>query len=204
MKVCWLWFYYYKWKFHPYIHHWRPLASIVEHYSEEHLLLQRSIPTLHYGEAKALHNTPKLLLSLSLEKILAPKIPLHELWGSIYNKRGWLFNSPLWPLEYPHDSSTSLQKDSLIYIMTLHIPILTLGISLNKITNNITIYTCTHIRKNRVETTWHPNNTKHYDAWVWGNSSSATPTCRFSVTYWFQAWYCVMISPNCMMVSGWK
>ena len=110
MKVCWLWYYYYKWKFHPYIHHWRPLAPIVKHYSQEHVLLQRSILALRYGEAKALHNTPKPFLCLSLAKSLVPKSLFYVLRGPIYNK-GWgdPWHSFLWLFDYPHDSSTSLQ-----------------------------------------------------------------------------------------------
>ena len=122
---------YIKWNFHPYIHHWKPLAPIVEHYNQEHLLLQRiCILTLCYGEAKTLHNTPKPSLSLSLAKSLAPKSLFYELWGSIY-KKGWgdPQHSPLWLFDFPHDSSTSSQDDKLHYMMNFHILIMTLGIS---------------------------------------------------------------------------
>lgn len=133
MKVCWLWYYYYyTWNFHPYIHHWWPLAPIVEHYSQEHLLLQRSILTLHYGEAKALHNTPKPSLSLILAKRLVPKSLFYEFWGSIYNKGlGESWHSPLWLFDSPRDPSFSSLNDTLHYIVTIHISVMTLEISLS-------------------------------------------------------------------------
>ena len=131
MKTCWLWCYYYKWKFHAYIIHWRPLAPIVEHYSQEHLLLQRRIFTVHCRDTNTCQNTPKPYLSLSLAKILAPKSILYDLWGSIYNN-GWgdPWHSPLWLFDFPHDSSTSSLNDTLHNMMTFHIPLMTLGISL--------------------------------------------------------------------------
>jgi len=61
------------------IHTYTILAPIVEHYSQEKLLLQRIILSLCCGEANAHHNTPKPFLSLSLSKILAPKSPFFEL-----------------------------------------------------------------------------------------------------------------------------
>ena len=136
MKACWL-SYYYKWKFHPYIHHWQLLALIVEHYSQEHLLLQRSILTLRCGEAKAHHDTPKPFLSLILAKRLDPKSMFYELWGSIYNK-GWgdSWNSPLWLFYYPHDSSTSL-TNNLLHSDCSHSTNDTWNFSYNMFTNNI-------------------------------------------------------------------
>jgi len=41
---------------------WQPLAPIVEGYNQCRLLLQRDVLTLHYGEAKAGHNTLQALL----------------------------------------------------------------------------------------------------------------------------------------------
>lgn len=152
MKVCWLWYYYYKWKFHPYIHHWIPLTPVMEHYSEEHLLLQRSILSLCYGEVKTLHNTPKPFLILSLTKSLAFKSPFYELWGSIYNK-GWA--NP-W-----HSLCDSLISWLINYFTKWHIPlhdefsysnIDTWNFTYNIFTNNITFSTCTHVRQNRLET----------------------------------------------------
>ena len=131
MKACCLWYYYYKLNLHPDIHLWWPLAPIVKHYSQEHLLLQISILILHCGEAKALHNTPTSSLSLSLAKSLAPKTLFYELWGSIYNKWwGDTWHSPLWLFDFPHDSSTSSLNDTLHNMMIFHIPLMTLGISL--------------------------------------------------------------------------
>ena len=89
-----------------------------------------------------------------------------------------IFRLPLW-----------LFKFFTKWLITLHhhssySNIETWNFTYNIITNNITIYTCNHIRQNKVETTWQTNKTQHYDYWVLENSNSTTSTCCFSVTYW--------------------
>ena len=84
------------WKFHPYIDHWQPLAPIVEHESQHHLLLQIDVLALHCGESKARHNTLQGFSKKCLAKIMAHKSLYYELWGPIYRKVwGDPWHSPL-------------------------------------------------------------------------------------------------------------
>jgi len=89
--------------------HDQPLVPIVEHYSHYCLLLQRDILALHNGEAKACYNIVQALSKILLLEAWLTKSLYNELWGTIYSKvLGDPWHSPLWPLIYPHDSSTTL------------------------------------------------------------------------------------------------
>jgi len=78
------------------------------------------------------HKTSKLFLSLSLAKSLAPKSTSHELQCFVYNKGVDDPSTPLCDLWTTLMTLQLISNDSLHYIMTLHIPVLRLGILLKK------------------------------------------------------------------------
>ena len=81
----------------------------MKHYSHIYLLLQRDELAPCNGESKAHYNIVQVLSKIVLSEDWLTKGLYNELWGTMYRK-GWgdPWHSPLWPFNYPHDSSPSL------------------------------------------------------------------------------------------------
>ena len=135
--MCWL-SYIIKWKFRPYIHHWQPLAPIVEHYSKHRVLLQRYVLALHCGEAKARYNTLQAFSKLYLSEAWLPKV-CTMIYDVLYREKGGV------TLDIPLcDSSTTLKTLQLTH-ECLHSTIDTFSFTLQHVYNKIC--TCTHVRQ---------------------------------------------------------
>jgi len=94
----------------------------VECYNHIHLLLQRDELTLCSGESKVHYNTAQAFLKTVLVESWLKKILYNELWGTIYSKGlGDTWHSPLWPFNYPHDSSSTLWLLHPLLRLDLHL-----------------------------------------------------------------------------------
>jgi len=128
-----------EWKIQLYIQPWQPLAPIAEHSIHCHLLLERDVLALHYGEAKARYNTwlqafSKLYLSEAC--LLEGTTMRYEV---LYIAKGGVtFDIPLC------DSSTSLMTLQLTHNY-LHSTIDPWSLNLQHVYN--TFFTCTHVKQ---------------------------------------------------------
>ena len=91
-------------------------------YSHIHLILQRDVLALCSGEAKARTNIVQAFFKIVLVEAWLTKSLYNELWGTIYSKgRGDPCHSPLWPFNYPHDSSPTVWLLHSLLRLDLHL-----------------------------------------------------------------------------------
>lgn len=107
--------YYINWKLHPYIETWQPLAPIVEHYSQHHLLLQRDVLILHRGEERARHNTLQHLFKKCLENVWLPKASFMSYEVLFITKGGVTLDIPLC---HPWTTLMTLQLHYITHYIT--------------------------------------------------------------------------------------